>query len=161
MKNIFNKMKNKKGYAILFTVIIIGSISALAAGLANTTYKQLILSSLVKNSQSAFYQADTAADCALYAELVYFDEKPDLFKNGGAWVCGKQDLKILPLGDEFISYNIYPEDEESVNPCFRINVKKFPPVDTETQGVKITAKGYNICDTNNPRVVEREIEINY
>lgn len=162
MIKIFIKIKKKKGYAILFTVIIISAISALAAGLANTSYKQLILSSLVKNSQSAFYQADTAADCALYADLIYNTTiKPGFFENEELWFCGGIDLKVLPVGDDFKSYNLIPVDEESNDPCFRISVTKSLSVSEESQGVQIKARGYNICKLNNPRVVEREIEIDY
>jgi hypothetical protein len=155
--NGITKIKKQKGYAILFTVIIIGAISALTAGLSNTIFKQLILSSLVKSSQSAFYQADTAWDCALYADLV---NPSDIVNTEGHWTCGNSNLNISPTGGG--SYTIYPAIEDSTTPCFRIDVTKtknqIEPTVTDTQ---ILAKGYNICDKSNPRVVEREIEINY
>ncbi|MFA6251132.1 MAG: hypothetical protein WC603_00695 [Candidatus Paceibacterota bacterium] len=161
MSKIFTKTNKNNGYAILFTVIIISAISALTAGLASTVYKQLVLSSLVKNSQSAFYQADTAADCALYGEFYLGAMNPNFFLENEKWICGGKDLIIKPTGDPLGSYDLEPELAESTDPCFRISVRKILPVDTETAGVEIRARGYNICDINNPRVVEREIEINY
>ena len=67
-----NKINTRKqnGYAILFTVVIISIISLLAIGLSNSTYKQLILSSVSTDSQVSFFQADTAVECALYADVV-------------------------------------------------------------------------------------------
>jgi hypothetical protein len=124
MKNFFKKYKNKKGYAILFTVVIVSAISVITAGLTNAAYKQLILSSLAKDSQSAFYQADTAADCALYADQVeYIKPAPNIFTEG-TWTCGGSDLvieNVTPTG-----YTISPteEIEDSLNPCFRIDVTK-------------------------------------
>lgn len=158
MKYIFTKIKKQKGYAILFTVIIIGAISALTAGLSNTIFKQLILSSLVKSSQSAFYQADTAGDCALYADLV---NPSSIVTAGGSWTCGGSSLLVTPMANG--GYTIYPTSGTSAEPCFRIDVTKT------TQGVvpddiiltEIIARGYNICDISNSRVVEREIDINY
>lgn len=159
MKNIFCKIKYNGGYAILFTVIIIGSISALTAGLANTIYKQLVLSSLVKSSQSAFYQADTAADCALYADLVINQKDPSFFKTPGQWACGKINLDYVPIDNG--GFEISPHDMESLDPCFYISVEKNPTGEVDVYNTKIIAEGYNICNLTNPRVVEREIEINY
>lgn len=155
-------VKDQRGYAILFTVIIVSAISVITAGLSNTAYKQLILSSLAKDSQAAFYQSDTATDCALYADQVDF-ENP-VFKDGGTWSCGESSLNVTPLVAG--GYKIEPQNQTSKNPCFRISVNKsVVAVDdgsgnTETK-TEISAKGYNICDKNNTRTVEREIQINY
>lgn len=165
MKKFLLKNKKQKGFALLFTVVIVSAISVIAAGLSNTAYKQLILSSLAKDSQVAFYQADTASDCALYADRIESAKIPsetNIIKKGGSWYCGNFELLVAPIGGG--SYNILPTDLDSTssNPCFRINVKKenislpLPAIKTT-----ISAKGYNICNVNNSRTVEREIEVNY
>lgn len=154
------EIKNQKGYAILFTVIIVSAISVITAGLSNTAYKQLILSSLAKDSQAAFYQSDTATDCALFADQRDF-ENP-VFTTGGAWSCGGFNLNVTSFG--VAGYKIEPQNQTSRNPCFRISVDKtmeddgLGNIETKTE---ISAKGYNICDTSNIRTVEREIQINY
>jgi hypothetical protein len=157
MRNIFGKNKKQKGYAILFAVVLVSAISVITAGLSNAAYKQLILSSLAKDSQAAFYQADTAGDCALYADRVETTTDPDLFASGGSWSCGNSSLTVTPIGT---GYTIYPVNQNSSDPCFRIDVTKdtsVPPIIKTT----IQAKGYNICDMSNLRTVEREIQINY
>lgn len=159
MKNIFTKNKDQKGYAILFTIVIVSAISVITAGLTNVAYKQLILSSLAKDSQTAFYQADTAGDCALYADRVEGAKTPpNLLTTGGVWACGDSILTIDNITEN--GYTIYPTDENSINPCFRINVTKDI---SESPLIKttISAKGYNICNKSNLRTVEREIKINY
>lgn len=143
---------------MLFTVIIISAISVITAGLINATYKQIILSSLAKNSQLAFYQADTASDCALYAEQVLKETKTEYFKpetGESQWLCGEYKLIIKPSSDT--DYKILPQQdlEESTEPCFRINVSGTPGKQ------KITASGYNVCNLYNKRTVERSIEINF
>lgn len=160
MKKNFTKIKNQKGYAILFTVIIVSAISVITAGLTNTAYKQLVLSSLAKDSQSAFYQADTAADCALYADRVEaFKTPPNIF-TVGTWTCGEVDLIVTDLGSG--SYTLYPTSaiSSSLNPCFRIDVTKDNSASPIIR-TSISAKGYNICNVNNLRTVEREIKIDY
>lgn len=159
--NMKNK-NNNEGYAILFTVVIVSAISVVTAGLSNAIYKQLILSSLAKDSQVAFYQSDTATDCALYADRVKKQLDPTFGTiNNATWSCGGVTnvvSPILPVG----SYKIYPPSgtENSNNPCFRIevNVDNTDPLVKKTT---ILSKGYNICNKTNIRTVEREIKIYY
>jgi len=160
MIKLFKKNK-KRGYAMLFTVIIVSAISIITAGLINATYKQIILSSLAKDSQLAFYQADTAADCALYVDRVYRDVNPDIFKpgeGGGLWKCGDVELYINPISTQ--SYSIEPKNPEEISgSCYRINVTKT--IDGTQVKTTIKANGYNICNIYNKKTVERTIEVNY
>jgi hypothetical protein len=161
MNNI--SKKNQKGYAILFAVIVISAISVIVAGLTNTALKQVILSSLAKDSQVAFYQADTASDCIFYAEMIYSPQNENFFQTeGNVWSCGGQDLVVKPNGDG--SYDLIPTEELNVSndPCFRISVvKNIIETDPPSVSVNIKARGYNVCNKSNPKIVEREIEINY
>lgn len=158
MKKFLMKNKNQKGYAILFTIVIVSAVSVITAGLTNAVYKQLVLSSLAKDSQSAFYQADTAGDCALYADRVEIKEDLTFSTTTNyPWSCGNSNLLVNPIPG---GYTISPIDESSPYPCFRIDVTKdnsTPPIMKTT----IKAKGYNFCDKANPRTVEREIKIEY
>lgn len=158
---IFSIKNNKqKGYALLFTIMIISVISVITAGLLKSTTNQLILSSLAQDSQSAFYQADTAGDCALYADR---KNPSDITTTGGDWSCGGADLIVTNTGN---GYTIYPTSSatSSFNPCFRIDVTRadndlgYGRIERNT---KISAKGYNICNLSNLKTVERKIEINY
>lgn len=164
MKKFFIKKKNQKGYAILFTIVIVSAVSVITAGLSNTAYKQIILSSLANDSQSAFYQSDTATDCALYADRVEAIKLPpetNVILNGGSWSCGGVNLDVVQINGNG-DYTIYPTSNvlTSSDPCFKIDVLKDK---TDPLFIKTTirAKGYNICDITAPRTVEREIEIKY
>lgn len=169
MKRVFKK--NQKGYAILFTLVIVSAVSVITAGLTNTIYKQMILSSLTKDSQAAFYQADTASDCALYADMIEYKKSSSVPKessifDSNSWTCGGLDLTIVPLtGGILNGYDLNPPDEyeSSSDPCFRISVLK-ETIGTEPDTIvknTVTAKGYNICDKTNLRTVERAIKIEY
>jgi len=154
MKKLFKK--NNQGYALLFTIMIISVISVVTAGLLNTMSKQLVLSSLAKDSQVAFYQADTASDCGLYVDMT---DPEGIIETGGSLICGGINLTLEPTSN---GYNILPSDiSDTIDPCFRIEVLK----DTNTKPgyilTEISARGYNFCNTGNIRTVEREIQVTY
>jgi hypothetical protein len=148
-----------KGYAILFAVVIVSIISLLAIGLSNSTYKQLILSSLAKDSQTAFFQADTATECALYADNVV-----GMTPTYGSWFCGKSTINDNDNPFDVVA-GAGPDDYELIStgsgsaPCYEMTILK----DTSTSPVEtiIKGRGYNSCDKSSPKTVQREIEVRY
>ena len=150
MKHIMET--KQKGYAILFTVVLVGIISIIAIGLSNSTYKQLLLSSVAKDSQVAFYQADMASDCGIYADnIVGIDNIPSA---PATWPCGGYNLTKTIVTPNIL-YTLEDTSLTSTsNPCFLIVIDK-------TTGTLIRGKGYNICDKSNIRTVEREINVTY
>lgn len=157
MKFIKNKKKDR-GYAILFTVVVVGVISMITIGLSNATYKQIILSSVAKDSTTAFYQADIASECVLYADHEYNMELTDL-------TCAGQPLIFSSsVSSQVTTYSMNKKNlVPSTSKCFRADVIKEPKSKEEMDTIKTTveAYGYNICDMSNSRTVERAIEINY
>lgn len=157
MKLINQKIKRDGGYAILFAVVVVGIISMITIGLSNAAYKQMILSSVARDSTTAFYQADIGAECALYADNEYNMESPE-----GTTCAGiPLSFKFTQVSPEKKSYDlILPQgNNDSNKKCFRINVEK-----TESEiliSTKVQALGYNICNKSNLRTVERAIEVNY
>lgn len=59
------------GFTLFYSLILISLLVALGLAIFNITYKQLILSSGVRNSAQAFYAADTGLECALFWDLKY------------------------------------------------------------------------------------------
>ncbi|MFA7000083.1 MAG: hypothetical protein WC241_03100 [Candidatus Paceibacterota bacterium] len=157
MKNNNQKIEYNKGYAILFTVVVVGIISMITIGLSNAAYKQIILSSVAKDSTTAFYESDIASECALYADNTYNMAPPN------PWTCAGNTL-TFPAGTSVggtTNYSIDPSGTNgtSIDKCFRVTATKTIVLDTITTNIQ--AKGYNICNMNNSRTVERAIEINY
>ncbi len=171
-----NKSIRQKGYAILFTVVVIGIISVIAIGLSNTTYKQLILSSTAKDSQVSYYQSDTATECALYADTGGA-LGPIEASGTGQISCGldkngnlsKLDVTYT-LNGTTKSYVAKPDTYPSGDSCYMFTINKVsqdtpgpanPGSNITTIITTLDASGYNICDTANPRTVERTIEVRY
>lgn len=67
MKNIHTK--NKKGFTLLFAVIVSTLVLAVGASVISVALRQRVLSNTGRESQIAFYAANTAMECALYWDL--------------------------------------------------------------------------------------------
>lgn len=144
---------------MLFTVLIISIILALGLGIADTTYKQTILSSLARDSQLAFYQADSGVECGLYYDL--YDGNGQLPKDTpltqvpSHLVCGNVTV-ALDSSQSATNYEVYTEDNTSSAPCFSITFDKTDP----TGKYSVSSRGYSSC-TNNPQQVERALNVTY
>ena len=60
------KVSQRRGFALMIAALVASIVLALGASIYDVSIKQLTLSSLSRESQFAFYAADTAAECALY-----------------------------------------------------------------------------------------------
>ncbi|MEK7604305.1 MAG: hypothetical protein AAB442_00695 [Patescibacteria group bacterium] len=64
----------KKGFALLIALIVMSVMLSFGLALGSLAYKQQVLASDAIQSQYAFYAADSALECALYA-----DQRANLF----------------------------------------------------------------------------------
>ena len=55
-----------RGFTLLISVLLVTVILSLSLSLLDVAYKQVVLSSTAKQSQYAFYTADSALECTLY-----------------------------------------------------------------------------------------------
>lgn len=56
----------KKGYALLFAVLVSALVLAIGVSILNTSRQELVLTAGARNSDYAFYAADSGYECALY-----------------------------------------------------------------------------------------------
>lgn len=153
-----------KGFAMLFTVLIVSLILSIAISISNLTLKQAVLSNLAKDSQIAFYQADTAVECGLYMDttLGLFPRDvdpasdptlfPDKFDCGG-----KTMVRSGSVSTDLDNYFLYEfADQKPSEPCFTIAFDKIDPTPYKVMGY-----GYNVCNQDSPRQVERALEVKY
>ncbi len=66
----FKKIKeSKRGFTLLFAILVSVMVLAVGASIINITLKQVILSGSGRESQFAFYAANTGMECALFWDL--------------------------------------------------------------------------------------------
>lgn len=143
-------------------IIVMGTLLLIAAGIASLAVRQSLISASGRESQLAFYAADTGIECALYWDVqnpagfsafststgsTIFCNK-DTNNSGNQWVVGGSNVSIINR------INFLPDPY-----CTIVTVTK-----TFVGGVlktTIESKGYNTCDLSNPRRVERAIRATY
>jgi hypothetical protein len=133
-------------------------ILSIAIGISNLSLKQLILSSLAKDSQISFYEADTAVECGLYQDTVVgsFPLGTDASTAPSNITCG-DDIFSIDLADSYTNYLIYNQNFlDSTKPCSSVLFDKATTVGTNI----VKGRGYNICNAG-PRQVERALEVLY
>jgi Tfp pilus assembly protein PilX len=149
------KKRSEKGIALLITIILTGTLLLVATSIMNTAVKQAFLSASGRESQYAFYAADTGAECALYWD-VHDPQGVSAFTTPSSIYCNKDAVNPsnqFQVGSAPVStftMTFLPEPY-----CATVTVTKSGSATT------IESKGYNTCDTANPRRVERAVRINY
>ena len=68
------KTPQHKGFAILISVIIMSTVLLIVYALSNISLKELQLSTAGRDSQVAFYAADTGMECALFWDTKNTDD---------------------------------------------------------------------------------------
>ena len=163
--------KNNSGFTLLFAVLVVGSLLAAVMTITSITFKQLILSSVGRESQVAFFAADMGAECAIYLDnkLDYFytyeaSPLPNEIKCGGGSATGidrvmTETSNSCPIGSTcFRSEFIFSTDPSNPKaPNASVNVTK----NITTRQTRIESLGYNTGDTSNARRVERAIRLTY
>lgn len=160
------QITNQKGFAMLFTVLIVSLILSIAIGISNLTLRQTILSSLAKDSGIAFYQADAAVECGMFQDtegnfpLGTTAGTDPLTDAKSSFDCGgiPMSLDTSASATDYIKY--VPTDLLSTNkPCFSI---LFDKTTAAIPGGKsaVRGAGYSTC-TQGPRQVERLLQVTY
>lgn len=178
MKYIFLKKENEsEGYSLLLAILIVNIILAMSLGIFSITMKALQLAAFMKDSQKAFGIADRALECALYWDNAYnwdgMTPAISIFSTSTAYnpptnlntaLCDGQQLSnaaLPPTGTGWAVSNTvatgttnftltYPKE----NTCAEVNVIK------DQSSTKISVNGYNTCASNNPRRIQRTIQVN-
>lgn len=163
----------EKGFAMLFAVLTASVLLSVGLSIFNLTVKELVLSSSGRESQFAFYAADTGIECAFYWD----------FKGTAIFATSSASRTPVPSNPDCVAtstlqhFNInpsisnttsattnfsltIPNAEGGTSPyCVSVVVKK-----EDNAGIiatTIDSRGYNTCDTSDPNRVERAIRVRY
>jgi len=147
---------NNKGFILSFTVLVASIMLAIGLGVFNILIKEVILATAARDSQYAFYAADTGAECALF-----YDTKQNAFATSsdsliytGTTICAGTNFTIVP-GEVAPNAATSTFVLDSPNYCAKVLVAKF---DGRT---KVESEGFNTCNTGDSRRLERALRIFY
>ncbi|OGG73222.1 hypothetical protein A3A38_02410 [Candidatus Kaiserbacteria bacterium RIFCSPLOWO2_01_FULL_53_17] len=158
--NTYHLVPDSRGFTILLAALVASLVLTLGISVFSIAQKQVVLSSLGRSSQFAFYTADTAAECALY-----WDIRHDYFSSPSPGItptCAGPDpldiqvtegvLGVLPYTMEF--------EFEPNGYCAHVSVRKST-VDPRTV---IHADGFstNCAEISiSSRSLQRSVELNF
>lgn len=147
---------SNRGFTLLLAALISSIVVALGVSIFRLAQKEIILSSIGRDSQFAFYAADSGSECALYWDLRHAWFTPTIPATGAT--CDGETLSasgrsaILPYT---VSFQYEPNDL-----CAQVSVTKS----AAHPRTLIHADGYSVgCAsiTTSPRALQRSIEIRY
>ena len=150
----------KRGFTLLIAVILASVALALGLVLVDIAYKQTVLSSTSRQSQSAFYNADAALECALY-----HDQQQDFF-GGNPFDLANSEVTCneLPVTFAVVRSGSAPIETTFTIPCEEGGASASVTVWKNNSGADeniIYATGFNTCDTTNERRIERGLKVTY
>ena len=149
-------MKQPRAFTLIMAILTASVMLALGYAIFNIVSKEILLSSSGRESQFAFFAADTGIECALY-----WDSKFDAFSTSSPLIevsCGVASSTLTKVisGNNATSTFSFQFSTFITRPCVTVTVAKSIPAKT-----KIESAGYNTCVVTNPRRIERAIRVTY
>ncbi len=163
-------MRDEQGIVLVLAVIFSGLFLVIGLAIGNIYIKNYTLSVSARESSIALAGADTGVECALYYDLKVV---PSPFSNDGVTPieCNNQTIdtgtqtepEASVIGGDgrgnprtvdssfWLFFGAYPSA-----PCAKVTVEKHRDGSAVIEG-----RGYNTCDTDDNRRVERAIRVWY
>ncbi len=151
------KKSQEKGFTLFIAMVVTGTLLLVATGMVALAYKQSLISASGRDSQLAFYAADSGLECALYWDVKNPTGQSAFATTTGTQInCNKDgnnpDNQWVVGGNPVSTFTITFAPE---NTCAVVEVTK------NNSSTTIKSMGYNTCSSTNPRRVERAIKATY
>jgi hypothetical protein len=145
-----------KGFTLFIAMVITGTLLVVSMGIVNLAVKGAILYSAARQSQHAFYAADTGIECTLFWD-VKNSSGFSAFSTSTASTISCNNQSLVVQGSEQGSPTLPFTFNFSPDPyCAIVTVVKL-----NNNTTRIESRGYNTCDLSNPRRVERAVRVTY
>lgn len=157
-----NKKKKTKdsGFTLFVAIIITATLLLISTGIASIAVKENFLTSSSRESQYAFYAADTGAECAIYWDVKNNTGLSAFATSTGSTISCNQDINNPSNpSPSTVGGNTVSTFTMTFNPdpyCAIVTVTK-----ANDNTTKIESLGYNTCDPANGRRVERAVRVSY
>ena len=162
--------ENHRGFTLLLAALIASIVLSLGAAIFTIAQKEVLLSSIGRDSQFAFYAADTAAECGLYWDF-RFNYFATSTPPGVTPSCDTVPLNATGNSSSYpytvtsVPMNLFADQPPpNGNLCAQITVTKSLDPNTGSVLTTIHADGYSVDCASiniNPRALQRSVELHY
>lgn len=158
------KLQRSEGFVMLFAVTLSALLLAMALGASNIALKEVRFSTNARDTNDAFFAADTGIECALNNDNL----DKDKFIKGDSIAktinCANPTDIQTKIDEQDLWTFVIPGLGSAGKSCAKVTVDKRLQSPNEKY-IVFTSKGYNIgeanCTSSNPNRVEREIVVKY
>jgi len=151
-----------RGFALLFAVLASSVLLSIGAAIWNIAFREVLLSSFGRESQSAFYIADTAIECAFYHDFI----GTDVFATSenspapGSIICAEQIIQIdLSSSDASNAITTFTMDVGSGKAI--VVIEKSDIDGDGRSATNIVSHGQSSRNSFDPTIVERGLRADY
>ena len=164
-------MKLNKGITLFIAVVVAGVLLSVAMGIIEIAYREAVIAGSARESQYAFYAADSGAECALYWDIVGQGGQ-SIFATtspSGQVVCNRAPTGPTRLANQWpinqpltthsFAIHFFPDPY-----CAYVTVTKNPNGSTQIESLGFNigpSTNVNNCDATAPRRVQRAIRLTY
>ena len=156
--------KNKKGFVILFAVTLAAILLSIAVSVSEVAIKENSFGTSAKDTNEAFFAADTGAECAVYYDNG--DSTKNAFTGSlSPMNCAGATITPTEQTPNVWTFNLFGLGGSSKG-CAIVTIDKTGPSDTcpDPFSSCISSKGFNSYQgacVPALNTVERELDLNY
>lgn len=160
-KNLIPKT-DSKGIALYIVISITAALILVSYGIVESALKQVTISSIGRDSQEAFYAADSGAECAIFWDVKNpTNPGASAFATTTAQNISCNNTTINGVGGPSNSPATFRLDFVTTSGTYCADVTVTKSYAGNLPTTKIESKGYNTCDVTATQRVERAIRITY
>lgn len=165
-----HRVERCRGYTLLIAAIIGSFLLAVSFSIVTLTAKEVRLAASTRDSQLAFYAADTGVECAIYWDIKFsggtsaFATSSASNQPSSGIICSQNDIAqgwVITDKTSSSATTIFMLDlgviGDNKDLCTEVLVEKT----NNGNNTKIESRGRSSCDTSNIRRVERAIRVTY
>jgi Tfp pilus assembly protein PilX len=145
----------EKGFTLFISIIITATLLLVSTAIITIAVREAFLTAAGRDSQDAFYAADSGIECALYWDVKNPPGYSAFSTSSASTIFCNQNTPVSVGGQGYtptpFTLTFLPNQF-----CSKVTVTKDP-----SGGTKIESLGYNTCDASNPRRVERAVRVTY
>lgn len=159
----------QRGFTLLLAALIASIVLSLGAAIFAIAQKELALSSVGRDSQFAFYAADTAAECALYWDVRFGSFATSSDSHPASSVsCAQTTPSVTVAASSQDATSTFTLSLAQIDPtktyCANVSVAKSKNAVTNGIVTVIHADGFSSsCTTilTDPQALQRSVELHY